>query len=196
MEFGAENYTRYQNFSSQRDRNDIQFLFALNSIRRWRNRTKYDIKVVHDDSKYFRDWSNLWKKFTSSKIPPGTIMYEGYPFLEFPLRVIDTCFRNSKDNFSLHLCDIIAGLAARCWSVNWDLIKKDKIDPIFYKEIFYAGLGDISMDAICPFHEFMGKDTKFKKLDQSNISLQLLKKINDYRILRLLEISTTSSKSM
>ena len=196
MVFGAADYLNHHNFNSQSDRNDTQFLFMLNSIRRWRNRTKDDIKVVHDESKYFQSWKDLWKKFTSSEIPHGIIMdVDGYPFIEFPLRVVDTHSENSKKNYSLQLCDIVAGLTARCWMRDWKLGKQNKNDSRLYEEIFHAGLGDISTDAICFFPEFyVEEDGKRGKFHESSISSQLLNFITDRRILRLLEISSLYPK--
>lgn len=197
MAFGATDYLNHHNFNSQSDRNDIQFLFMLNSIRRWRNRTKDNIKVVHDESKYFQGWKDLWEKFTSPKIPSGIIMdSNNCPFIEFPLRVTKTSSEDSKKSYSLQLCDIIAGLTARCWVANSNLGKQNRIDNVLYKKIFNAGLGNISMDAICFFPEFLVKeDDKHGKFDESNISSQLLNFIDDRRILRLLEISTNHPKT-
>lgn len=197
MLLGALDYLKFHNFSfsSQRDRNDIQFLFALNLIRRWRNRTNCDIEVVHDNSKYFHSWRNLWKKFTSSEIPSGIIMDNEYPFIKFPLRVIGTRLEDSKNSFSLQLCDMIAGLATKYWAIKWNLAKQPRIDPIFYEEIFDAGLRYIPIDPICSFRDFVEKDVECRNLDESSIASQLLSKINDYRILRLLEIPTATSSS-
>lgn len=102
-----------------------------------------DFSILHDDISNFLRQRETYQAITNQKVP-----YQLHPLgdgsvVEFPLRVVETISVNSKDNYSVQLCDILAGFATGYKKLSSGIID----DHIFY-EAAKAGLGDIMFNSI------------------------------------------------
>ena len=143
MALGAELFANYMNVDTFRDSNELQVTCMLAVVIQWRKRYLDDFVAVHDASSNFFRRQDMWEKMTNKDVPEQIFSLGDGTTVMFPLRVISTSSEDSKKNYSIQFCDILAGLSARRLHPNMTNDERKFLDSL--KE---AGLGDIGRDGI------------------------------------------------
>lgn len=145
---GAELYEDYHSLDQQRASNDIHVTCVLTSVYFWRTHLPDEFEIVQDASSHFFRQIDRWEQITSSDVMPGIVTSGDGREVHFPLRVTATHSGDSAASFSLQLCDLIAGLAAK-------LKNPSERDADFLREISLAGFGELQSDGIRPEFSFI-----------------------------------------
>lgn len=132
-----------------KETNELQLTTMLAIISYWRQHNQEDFSIIHDESSNFFRQRETWQAITNPDVPPQFHPLGDGSVVEFPLRVIETISVDSKNNYSVQLCDILAGFAAGYKKLSTGIID----DHTFY-EAAKAGLGDIMFNGIQPKNVF------------------------------------------
>lgn len=116
MAVGAELFKEYHELKKFISSDELQFTSMLSIIAHWRQGHTEDFKITHDASSNFSRKRDLWNKITSNDTQSQDFMLGDGTSVEFPLRVLETRSTDSKDNYSVQFCDLLAGLVAKCYS--------------------------------------------------------------------------------
>lgn len=108
-------------------------------------------------------------RITNNDVPKQIHMLGDGSSVEFPLRVLETCSVDSKENYSVQLCDILAGLANKSITIG----KEDKHHALIVK-ILGAGLGSINYNGI-RFEPIFPENGLPNPLDGDDIVDQMVK---------------------
>lgn len=149
MAMGAELFERYCNLDSIHGTNNLQTTTMIAIITHWRQNYPDDFAVVHDTSSSFLRDRAMWKAITRADAPEMTLRAGDGSFVEYPLRVISTEAKDSRESRSIQFCDVLAGLAAKHFNPN---LSGD--DRAFMDELIDEGLCNISSNRLFPSTEF------------------------------------------
>jgi len=118
MVLGASTFPDSFNIENFKSSNELQLATMLAIVSWWRQNFSEDFIINHDASSNFGRQKDLWQQLTRNDIPPYTHPLGDGTFVDFPLRVIKTDAIDSKDNFSIQLCDLIAGFCSKHFDEN------------------------------------------------------------------------------
>lgn len=135
---GAEYFDYFNDIESFKSTNDIQLSVMLASVIYWRQKCDNDLIVTHDNASNFGRKLTVWEKITSLTAPEHLHPLGDGSAVQYPLRVTKTFGVDSKENFSIQLCDILAGIATKHSGVSLKSSERDLIN-----NILEAGLGDL-----------------------------------------------------
>jgi len=148
--FGAQIFHDHSNIETFGDSNEIQLTVVLSSVAYWRSKTDLDLVVIHDQSSNFFKQKDLWDTITAAEVPEQVIISgSGFP-VQYPLRVVSTEPGDSRDHWTIQLCDMVSGLMAKSLSRN---LSGD--DSASIGELMEAGLGELQLDGIRPGTDFI-----------------------------------------
>lgn len=145
MSVGAERFEQYSNLERFRGSDELYVTSMIAAIGHWRQRHTEDFLVVHDASAHFFRHRDLWERITNNSVPTQLHPLGDGSFVEFPLRVASTTAIDSEANYSIQLCDILAGLAAR----HFDS-RLESEDRELLSRTIEAGLNSIDYNGIRP----------------------------------------------
>jgi hypothetical protein len=120
MALGAELFKRYHSIDTFKGSDEIQLTSLLALVSDWRKKHLEDFAIVHDASSNFFRHRTLWEKITNSNVPPQTHPLGDGSVVQYPLRVTSTQSINSRDCYSVQLCDVLAGLATKYFDPRQD----------------------------------------------------------------------------
>jgi hypothetical protein len=149
MELGARLFHEYHNLEKFGGSDELQMTTMLAVVSYWRQHYLEDFAIVHDASSNFLRSKDMWERITSNAVPAQMHRQSDGTFVEFPLRIVSTAAADSRDSRSIQLCDILAGLATRHFS-----LRTDGDDRNFLNELIGKGLKDITYNGIRPTHVF------------------------------------------
>ena len=144
MVTGTQRFTEYYNIENFKGSDELQ-LTRVSIVGHWRNLCEEDFRIVHDESSNFFHRMDHWNRITNSNVPEQSHPAASGMLYQFPLRVISTEPVDSKENGSIQLCDILAGLAARGFAPNVSSADRDILESTIE-----AGLGQITVSGIAP----------------------------------------------
>lgn len=145
MAVGAKLFPKFHNLSTFKGSDELQVTSLLACIAYWRQRFTEDFAVVHDASANFFRRRDLWERVTNSNVPAQVHPLGDGTMVQFPLRVISTSAVDSRENPSVQLCDVLAGLAARHFSGRLDECERALIN-----DALEAGFGQCEFNGIRP----------------------------------------------
>lgn len=105
---------------------NIAFSEAFNLVAEWSKSIEGNWSLVHDNSSNMAKDKDIWDAVTHPEVTPTVVGYDRRK-MEFPLRVIDTKFQESKESSGLQLVDVMAGAMARC--LEWVSQDEKPSDP-------------------------------------------------------------------
>lgn len=149
MALGAKLFQQYMDLDTFKSSNNLHTTTMLTLIAHWRQKHPEDFAVIHDSSSTFLRDREMWDAVTKSDVPKTLIPMGDGSFAEYPLRVVSTTARDSRDSSSVQFCDILAGLTARHFSP--DLTDNERK---FMDEMIDGGLNHISCNRIVPGTDF------------------------------------------
>ncbi|WP_316848941.1 DUF3800 domain-containing protein [Pedobacter agri] len=137
------------NMDTFKSSNDLKLTSMLATVSWWRTYHTEDFAVIHDNSSNFMRQKAMWDAITNPSVPEFQFpLPDGY--VPYPLRVKNTTGVESENNYSVKLCDVLAGFVTQN-AKNNDLSAGAK--PI-YQEAITAGLGELMSDGLMPGTEF------------------------------------------
>ena len=142
---GAILFNHYHELDDFKKTNELHVTTMLALVSHWREKHSEDFAIVHDASANFFRHREIWNKITNSDVPGYMHTTGSGSEVKFPLRVIETTATDSKSNFSVQLCDVLAGVVARHFDERIEGIDRELLD-----KIIEAGLGAITFDGILP----------------------------------------------
>ncbi len=145
MALGASLFCNYHDLDSFKGSDELQVTSMIAVITHWRQHCDEDFSVVHDASSNFFRHRETWARVTNNKVPTQTVTLGDGTTVQFPLRVTSTHSVDSKDNYSVQFCDILAGLTTKHFDAR---IVGD--NRILLDEIVAAGMGEIAFNGIRP----------------------------------------------
>jgi hypothetical protein len=143
MALGAELFTNFHDLSIFKGTDDLQFTTMLAVVGHWRQRHNEDFIIIHDASSNFSRQNDMWEKITNNNVPKQNHQLGDGTFVEFPLRVVETHSVDSKDNCSVQFCDVLAGLAAKCFGMG----RQDEHRSLMDK-VIEAGLKEVTFNGV------------------------------------------------
>jgi hypothetical protein len=149
MALGAQVFESYHDLQAFRSTNSLQTSTMIAVIGHWRQSYTEDFAVVHDASSSFLRDRATWETITGPDVNPVEITGGDGNGLEWPLRVISTESRDSRDSRVIQFCDVLAGLISKHF--NPDLSVEDRQ---FMNELVTEGLGHITSNRNVPGTEF------------------------------------------
>lgn len=169
---GAATFLRFHELEAHRGSNDIQFTALLASIGDWRGRVTEDLAIIHDQSSNFFRREEAWSAMTNSDIPEQLHQAAGdSSFIQYPLRVVRTEAVDSRNSFSVQLCDVLAGLVAR--GLRRDLTPED---AALMADVNATGFGELRCNGIRPEPEFpIGEAQPLEGPDSVDQALAIMK---------------------
>lgn len=145
MAIGAALFEKFHHIDVFKSTNEIHVSAMIATVCHWRKRHTENFKAVHDESANFFRHIDLWEKITNQNVPKQLHRGGDGNYVEFPLRVTSTTPLNSKDNYSIQFCDILAGLVAKHFNPN-----KTLEDRKFLDGVIEAGMGSIIFNGVRP----------------------------------------------
>jgi len=146
---GANNFEQYSDLATFKATNDLQFTAMLAAVADWRKKFSEDFSIMHDASSNFLRQKETWETVTSKSVSQQLHPLGDGTYVEFPLRVLATHSVDSKDNYSVQLCDLLAGFAARHFDLKQTKEERDILDAMVE-----AGLSAASFNSIRPGNDF------------------------------------------
>lgn len=143
---GADRFQQFHDLNAFDDSFEIQASCVIASIVHWRSITADDFHVKHDASRNFFSQAEMWAQITSNEVPEQVHPGGNGPPMQFPLRVIETSPRDSVEEPSIQLCDILAGLVAKA-------IRPDQQEDQLLGALRAGSLGELRSDGIRPYGE-------------------------------------------
>jgi hypothetical protein len=144
MIVGSQNLVNNFDLETFRSTNDIHLTTMLAILGYWRKNKSEDFIVIHDSSSHFLRQKEMWDVITNSKVPPQLHPVGEGDHIPFPLRVIETIPKDSKDCFGIQLCDILAGFTSLVFRERSQGITDSAIQKIAtetgYTHIYYNGI--------------------------------------------------------
>lgn len=127
------------------DTSEIQLTSVFSSVIWWRQHRPEDFDLIHDESSNFLRRRDMWTTmlrddFVSPPMPQGN-----GTLVEFPLRVRSTASASSHASPAIQLCDVLAGLGAKCAP----LFQNRAGDP-FLLELVGLGAGALTYSGVIP----------------------------------------------
>lgn len=168
---GANNFEKHTDLETFRATNDLQFTTMLAAVADWRKRFQEDFVIIHDASSNFLRQKENWNTVTSTDVPKQMHPLGDGTTVEFPLRVLETHSVNSKDNYSVQLCDLLAGFASRYFNPQ-----KTKDEQEILEAIAENGLGSATTNGIRVGKDFpTGPPQKLDGPDAVDLMLNIMK---------------------
>lgn len=149
MALGANLFTRYHNLETFQGSDELQVTSMLAVVAHWRQLYPEDFAAVHDASSNFFRRRDLWERMTNNNVPAQMHPLGDGTFVQFPLRVVSTTPVDSRNNYEIQFCDILAGITARQFDMRIAGADRALLD-----EVIEAGLNQISYNGIRPSHIF------------------------------------------
>lgn len=149
MAMGAEIFERYTDLSTFKNSNSLQTSTMIAVIGHWRQSYQDDFAVIHDASSSFLRDRQTWEAVTGVDVDGRALKAGDGSFVDYPIRVVSTEAKDSRESHSIQFCDILAGLVSRHFNPN--LIEEDRA---FMSELIDEGLGNISSNRLVPGTEF------------------------------------------
>lgn len=173
---GCEILTDHFDLNKFKGTNDLQLTTMLAIVSYWRQNHEDDFTIIHDDSSNFLRHKETWDALTRHDVPEYLHPLGDGTFVQYPLRVIQTLPVKSQENYSVQLCDILAGFATQNFKND---LKGPDAKPI-YKEAMEAGLGAIMYNSIRPGTEFPKfPPEKLTGPDAADLLAQIIKRAED-----------------
>jgi hypothetical protein len=141
---------KHVNIDDFKSTNDLQLTTMLAIVSWWRKKYSEDFSIVHDDSSNFLRQKEMWNAITKPDVPEFDFPLGDGTTVTYPLRVIETHSVKSELNYSVQLCDVIAGFITQ----NAKNLAKGKDGKQVYPDAIEAGFGDIMFDGVRPGKEF------------------------------------------
>ncbi len=145
---GADWFMLHSNLDTFASTDDVQLTSVMRSVAHWRSMYSDDFRVVHDDSSNFFRQRHLWERLSSRDVPNQLLRAADGMEIQFPLRVMSTVVADSKKNYAVQLCDILAGLTVH------SLECKTGDDRVLLEKVVTAGFGEIPCGGIEPGTDF------------------------------------------
>jgi len=149
MALGAQMFERFNDLENFKKTNALHTSTMIAVIGHWRQNHAEDFAVVHDASSHFLRDRQTWETITDLEVEPIEITGGDGSTLEWPLRVVSTESRDSRDSRVIQFCDVLAGLISKHF--NPDLSLEDRQ---FMDELLTEGLGHITSNRNVPGTEF------------------------------------------
>ncbi len=149
MAMGAEIFERYTDLSTFKSSNSLQTSTMIAVIGHWRQKYQDDFAVIHDASSSFLRDRKAWEAVTGVDVDGIALKAGDGSFVEYPIRVVSTEAKDSRESRSIQFCDILAGLVSRHFNPN---LSED--DRAFMDELIGEGLGNITSNRLVPGTEF------------------------------------------
>ncbi|WP_119460279.1 DUF3800 domain-containing protein [Rhodospirillaceae bacterium SYSU D60014] len=149
MSLGADLFAHYHNLETFKKTNELQVTSILAVIAHWRKLYSEDFAVIHDASANFFRQREIWDRITNNNVPAQMMPLGDGALVQYPLRVVSTTQVNSEDNYSVQLCDVLAGVIARHFDMRIDGDNRKLLD-----EVINAGLNAIEYNGIRPSQVF------------------------------------------
>jgi len=141
---GAALLTEYEEIDWFRETNEVQFTTMLASIGRWRQIYNEDFSVYHDNASNFLRRADLWEAVTNPDITEQLHPLGDGTNVQFPLRVVETHGVDSRTDYSIQLCDLLAGVATRYFKLKW----AGETEHPFIKLVEESGLGQLDFSGL------------------------------------------------
>jgi hypothetical protein len=145
MSIGANAFERFHDLSTFGGSIDLHVTTMLALVCHWRRHHADDFSAIHDKSAHFFRHRETWELITSPEAPPGLHTGGDGVDVEFPLRVVSTEAVDSKDNYSVQLCDVLAGLKAKIFDKR---IVGD--DRELLNQVIRAGASELQYNGVRP----------------------------------------------
>ena len=113
LALGAEKFEQYHTLENFSGSDELQVTTMVALVAHWRQRCDEDLIVIHDNSSNFYRHRSLWEKIVGPESPSRVHPINDGTTVQFPLRVIQTIGRDSKESYAIQLCDIVAGMTAK-----------------------------------------------------------------------------------
>lgn len=125
---------------------DISLTAALFTVSHWRKQSDDSITLIHDQSSNMSEETDMWEALTSPDLETMVVGHGDHREMIFPLNVVSTKFKNSKDYLQLQICDLVAGaLSTFCHSRIDETYRADYCEHL--KE---AGILNFAINGIWP----------------------------------------------
>jgi hypothetical protein len=147
---GADELSEHFDLDFFKKTNEIQLTTMVANVGRWRQRHNDDFHVIHDASSNFLRQKETWDAITNSDVPEQLHPLGDGTTVQFPLRVLSTTAVDSKDNYSIQLCDIIAGFATMFFRLKFTGVTGHAIQQIAAE----TGFGQIDFSGLMFTGEF------------------------------------------
>jgi len=92
---------------------DVQFTTFLAVISYWKQRFNDGLIFIHDETANFSRKYSEWEKITNKDVKAQMHPLGGIDFVEYPLKVLNTKSVDSKENYAVQFCDMLAGLTSK-----------------------------------------------------------------------------------
>lgn len=149
ISLGAQDFERFNDLETFRRTNGLQTSTMIAVIAQWRKRHAEDFRVVHDVSSSFLRDREAWDAITGLDVEARPVRGGDGSVVEWPLRVVSTEARDSRDSRSIQFCDLLAGLTAKQFDPNLSQDNRTFID-----ELIDDGFGHIRGNGLLPGFEF------------------------------------------
>lgn len=152
---GVENFGLFNLFDNFKKTNELQTSTMISIIVYWRSKCKGEFNVICDNSSNFLRNLEMWKGITKNDNQTQIHSLGDGTHIELPLKVVNTTAVDSKDNYGVQLCDILAGLISKYGNSNTSERDKD-----FLKKVFESGAGKIVANGLRPQSSFIDKEAE------------------------------------
>jgi len=143
LALGASLFEGFNNLETFAGSNELQVTTMVAHVAAWRQRCENDFIVVHDSSSNFYRRRELWTRIVGPDAPPHVHPIGDGTTVQYPLRVIETKGRDSKESYAIQLCDLMAGLTSRCLNPH-----NTYEDHQILNDLLDAGLSAINYNGI------------------------------------------------
>lgn len=149
MAAGADLFEKYHSFDEFKKTNDLQATCMLAVMGHWQQRFKDDLAMIHDASSNFLRSKDVWDVVTRKDAPEAKFEMGDGTVVELPMRLASTTATDSKDSYTVQVCDVLAGLVTNLFDPR---LAGD--DEIFMRRIVEAGLVSVDANGVRPTKVF------------------------------------------
>lgn len=148
---GAERFHLSSRMETFRDTLEIYVTSMLSHVSYWSQRTSGSLELYCDRSKEFFDQQELWSALTSQEVDEQWHPVANGPPVRFPLPVGSTTSVDSRSSPAIQLCDLLAGLAVKIKSREFD-----QEAQVIFEDISRTPFVNIATNGIQPGTDFPG----------------------------------------
>ncbi|MBI5172792.1 MAG: sel1 repeat family protein [Candidatus Melainabacteria bacterium] len=124
---------------------DLCIPALLATTAHWRNQTNEELILLHDKASELEQAKWTWNGMSAVDAPAHTFESE-YLKWEFPLKVSETHFVDSKQHRQIQFCDLLAGAMAE--ALRFEI--GDHCDKEYAKDLWQAGVGNLLIGGVWP----------------------------------------------
>lgn len=145
MILGAGRFSHYNDLSIFKGSDELQLTCMVATITHWRKLYNENFAAVHDATANFLRRRETWERMTNETVPQQMISLGDGTTVEFPLRVTSTTAVDSKKNYSVQFCDVLAGLSARVFDARIKGTDREMLN-----DVLLAGMGKLRWNGVRP----------------------------------------------